>query len=51
MLSVFDKLVIIGPMEHDFIDLHARAEGIYCQTELDGLRVITAEHTYFLERV
>ena len=51
VLSVFDKLVIIGPAEHEFVDLKARSEGIYCMTEPDGLRVLTSEHTYFFERV
>ena len=51
VLSVFDKLVIIGPKEHEFIELKARSEGIYCMTEMDGLRVLNSEKTYFFERV
>merc|ERR1712151_358117 len=51
VLSVFDKLVIIGPNDHQFVELKARSEGIYCTTEIDGLRVITSESTYFFERV
>ena len=36
VLSVFDKLEIIGPNEHEFIELKARSAGIYCMTEMDG---------------
>lgn len=33
------------------IDLKSRAEGIFCINEIDGVRIITAENTYFLELV
>merc|ERR1719464_2333549 len=51
VLSVYDKLVIIGPNDHQFVELKARSDGIYCMTEIDGLRVLTSECTYFFERV
>jgi hypothetical protein len=50
-LSVFDQLVVIGPGDTHSIDLKSRAEGMFLFNESDGVRVITSEHTYFLELV
>lgn len=51
VLSVFDQLVVIGPGETYTIDLRCRSEGMFCFTEPDGVRIVTSEHTYFLELV
>lgn len=51
VLSVFDQLVVIGPGETYTIDLRCRSDGMFCFTEPDGVRIITSEHTYFLELV
>ena len=50
-MSVFDKLVVIGPEDCAFVELKARSDGIYLLNESDGMRVLTSEKTYFFELV
>jgi Vps16, N-terminal region len=51
VLTVYDKLALVGLNDTEIIEVKQRSDGIYCVTEDDGLRVFTAEHTYFLEIV
>jgi hypothetical protein len=51
VLSVFDKIVIMGPEDQEFHEMKSRTEGMFCMNELDGMRITTSEHTYFLEVV
>lgn len=51
VLSVFDQLIVIGPQDQHSIDLKSRADGMFCFNEPDGVRIMTSEHTYFLELV
>jgi hypothetical protein len=51
VLSVFDQLIVIGPNDKHSIDLKCRSDGMFCFNEADGVRIITSEHTYFLELV
>ena len=43
--------MVVGPNEYERIDLNCSIQGIKIMNEIDGLRVITSEKTYFLERV
>lgn len=51
VLTMNDKLAIVGPNDTQVIEVKSRSDGISCTTEEDGLRVTTAEHTYFFEIV
>ena len=51
VLTFPDQIVIVGPNEYEKIDLSCSVKGIRCLNEIDGLRVVTSEKTYFLERV
>jgi hypothetical protein len=51
VLTLKDKLAIVGPNDTEEIDVKTRSDGIYCITEDDGLRVTTAENTHFFEIV
>jgi hypothetical protein len=51
VLTLKDKLAIVGPNDTEEIDVKTRQDGIICNTEDDGLRVTTAEHTHFFEIV
>jgi len=51
VLTLKDKLAIVGPNDTEEIDVKSRQDGIMCTTEDDGLRVTTAEHTHFFEIV
>lgn len=51
MLTVQDKIALVGPNETINVDIKSRSDGIYCCNEEDGLRVMTSEQTYFLELV
>lgn len=51
VLTYQDRIVIVGPNEYESLDLRASVLGIKCVNEIDGLRVISTEKTYFLERV
>ena len=51
VLTINDKIAIVGPSETENIELRSRADGIYCTTEDDGLRVVTPDGTFFLELV
>ncbi len=51
VLTFPDKIVLVGPEQFEVINLFTKTAGIKCMNELDGLRVISSEKTYFLERV
>jgi hypothetical protein len=51
ILSYPDRIVLVGPNSYEPLDLRSKTGGIKCFTEIDGLRVVTSEKTYFLEKV
>lgn len=51
ILSFYDKIVLVGPREYETINLKTKSGGIKCIQEIDGMRIITSENIYFLERV
>jgi len=51
LLTYPDKIMLVGPNSYKSIYLHANKEGIHCYNEIDGLRVVTSDSTYLLERV
>ena len=51
MLTYPDKIVVVGPNEYETIDVRCTIAGIKSVNEIDGLRIISTEKTYFLERV
>lgn len=51
VLSYPDKIVLVGPNQFEIISLGNKGGGVRCFTEIDGLRVVSSEKTYFLERV
>lgn len=51
VLTYPDKIVLVGPNMFESIDLKTKTGGIKCANEIDGLRVVTSEKTYFIERV
>lgn len=51
VLNLHESLCLVGPSDNTFVPLQSQAEGIYCTTESDGLRVVTATDTYFLDLV
>jgi Vps16, N-terminal region len=51
VLTYPDKIIIVGPNEYESVDLRCAIQGIKSVNEIDGLRVVTTEKTYFLERV
>ena len=51
MLVYPDKIALVGPNQYEILDLRTKTGGIKCVNEIDGLRIITSEKTYFLERV
>lgn len=51
VLTYPDKVVLVGPNQFEVITLLTKTAGIQCLTELDGLRIVTSEKTYFLDRV
>ena len=51
VLTFLDRVVVVGPNEHETIDLKCGVMGIKSMTEIDGLRIVSAEKTFFLERV
>lgn len=51
VLSYPDKIALVGPNVFDLVDMRSKGGGLKCVTEIDGLRVISSEKTYFLERV
>lgn len=51
VLSYPEKIALVGPNEAEMINLGDKHGGIKCCTEIDGLRVVTSEKTFFLERV
>ena len=42
---------MVGPKQFEIIDLRTKTAGIKIMTEIDGLRIVSSEKTYFLERV
>ena len=51
VLTYPDRVVIVGPNEYESIDIRCTIVGIKSTNEIDGLRIVTTEKTYFLERV
>lgn len=51
VLSLGDKIALVGPNDTQRVDVKARSDGIFINTEDDGLRVLTSESTFFLEFV
>ena len=51
MLIVFNQLFVIGPVDHQTVMLSARTDGVFLSNEIDGMRVLTSEQTYFFEKV
>ena len=51
VLTYPDRIVVVGPQNFEIIDMKTKTSGIKCMNELDGLRIVTSEKTYFLERV
>ncbi len=51
VLTYPDKVVLVGPNQFEVITLLTKTAGIQCLTEIDGLRIVTSEKTYFLDRV
>jgi len=49
VLTIGEKLALVGPNDHYMLDVKSRSDCLYCTTEEDGLRVLSAENTYFLE--
>lgn len=41
----------MGPNEYEKVDLSCSVKGIKCMNEIDGLRIVSSEKTFFLERV
>lgn len=51
VLTLGDKIALVGPADNCQVDVKAKSDGIYCTTEEDGIRILTSENTYFLEFV
>ena len=51
LLTFPDKIMLVGPNSFKSIYFNAKKEGIHCFNEIDGLRVVTSDNAYFLERV
>jgi hypothetical protein len=51
VLTYPERIVLVGPNESEGIELRAKSAGIKCLTEIDGIRIVTSEKTYFMERV
>lgn len=51
VLTYPERILIVGPNEYESVDVRASIVGVKSVNELDGLRVVTTEKTYFLERV
>lgn len=51
VISVFNQLVVIGPIDQQCVMLSARTDGVFLMNEIDGMRVLTSEQTYFFESV
>lgn len=51
VLTYPERIVIVGPNEYESVDVRASIVGVKSVNEVDGLRVVTTEKTYFLERV
>lgn len=53
VLEFTDKIILVGP-RGDILtpDLgYSKTNGIQCQSEIDGLRIVISEGIFFLERV
>ncbi len=51
VLTYPDKVVLVGPNQYEILDIRTKTAGIKCMNEIDGLRIVSSEKTYFLERV
>jgi hypothetical protein len=51
VLTYPTRVVIVGPNEYEPLDIRCSIVGIKAMNELDGLRIVTTEKTFFLERV
>ena len=53
VLTFTDKMVVVGPNEKEEIPITFKQgiRGIRSINEIDGLRIVTSDKTYFLERV
>ena len=51
VLTYPDRVVIVGPNEYEAVDLRGSILGLKSVNEIDGLRIVSTEKTYFLERV
>jgi hypothetical protein len=52
-MEYIDKVIMVSPSNECLtLDLgNPKTQGIKCLTEIDGLRIISSESTFFLERV
>jgi len=53
VLEYVDKVIMVGPGNECLtLDMgFPKTQGIKCLTEIDGLRIVNSEATFFLERV
>jgi len=51
VLNLFKKLLLVAPIDQCEFSLANKNDGICLLTEVDGLRVVTDECTYFLDCV
>ncbi|CDW81219.1 vacuolar assembling sorting protein vps16 [Stylonychia lemnae] len=51
VLTFIDKIAIVGPQQFEILDFRTKTAGIKVMNEIDGLRIVSSEKTYFLERV
>jgi len=53
VMEYVDKVIMVGPGgECLTLDLgQPKTQGVRCLTEIDGLRIVNSESTFFLERV
>jgi hypothetical protein len=53
VLVYYDKVIMVSPgNECQTVDLgQPKTNGIKCLTEIDGLRIINSDSSFFLERV
>mmetsp|Transcript_27223 Transcript_27223/g.26264 ORF Transcript_27223/g.26264 Transcript_27223/m.26264 type:complete len:326 (-) Transcript_27223:1065-2042(-) len=51
ILTYPDRIVLVGPRQYEIQDLRTKTAGIKIFNEIDGMRVVSSENTFFLERV
>ncbi len=50
-LTFDSNIMMVGPKEFEQINFGGSIAGVFCATEIDGMRIATSHKTYFLERV